>query len=206
MCSDAVGVVIADMASGCVLSTMVVGVPGMVAWPSGLAPSPISKGGRDQPCARKSTDVHRPRHLAAAVRPQQEEIHDVAGSLRAQIETAVRRARPHWAEQDLPGQEVGAFADFLTWGLQAVPLPRNRAVAVYDSRTGGCEVYRPWGCNAATTRVTALWFSGAHYRWVSWREPGPTLAQLLSAHGQPGAGLTRVITVTITAAGPAPVR
>ena len=144
--------------------------------------------------------------LAAAVRPHQEEIHDVAGSLRAQIETAVRRARPHWAEQDLLGQEVGAFADFLTWGLQAAPLLRDRAVAVYDSRTGGCEVYRPWGRDAATTRVTALWFSGAHYRWVRWREPGPTLSQLLSAHGQPGPGPTRVITVTITAAGLAPER
>ena len=118
----------------------------------------------------------------------------------------MRRARPHWAEQDLLGQEVGAFADFLTWGLQAAPLLRDRAVAVYDSRTGGCEVYQPRGRDAATTRVTALWFSGAHYRWVRWREPGPTLAQLLSAHGQTGAGRTRVITVTITAEGPAPAR
>ena len=83
--------------------------------------------------------------LAAAVRPRQAEVHEVAGSLRAQIEAAVRRDRPHWAEQDLLGQEVGAFADFLTWGLQAAPLLRDRAVAVYDSRTGAAKYTSPGG-------------------------------------------------------------
>ena len=139
--------------------------------------------------------------LAAAVREHQTEIHDIAGSLRHHIETAVRRARPNWAERDLLGLEVGAFADFLTWGLQAAPQLRDKAVAVYDARTGGCEIFRPPGRNPHTTPVAALWFSGAHYRWVRWRPPGPSLAQLLTAHAQPATGQTRVITVTITAVG-----
>ena len=141
--------------------------------------------------------------LAAAVRPQRAEIHDTAGTLRLQIEAAVRRARPQWEERDLLGQEVGAFADLLTWGLSAAPTLRERAVAVYDARTGGCEVFRPPGRNPDTTPVAALWFSGAHYRWVRWREPGPTLAQLLTAHAQPGPGQPRVLTVTIQSAGQA---
>jgi len=139
--------------------------------------------------------------LAAAVRPSHAAIHSVAGDLRERIENAVRTARPEWTDRDLLGQEVGAFADFLTWGLLATPLLRGRAVAVYDARTGGCEVYRPPTQDPRHTPVAALWFSGAHYRWVCWRAPGPTLAHLLSAHAQPPSGHPRVITVIISAAG-----
>jgi hypothetical protein len=139
--------------------------------------------------------------LAAAVGPSRAELHDLAGSLRAQIEGAVRQARPRWAERDHLGQEVGAFADFLTWGLQAAPLLRDRAVAVYDARTASCEIFRPPLRDPRHTPVAALWFSGAHYRWVRWREPGPTLAQLLEAHAHPPLGTPRVITVTNIASG-----
>ena len=37
------------------------------------------------------------------------------------IEAAVRGSRPNWAQEDFLGEEVGAFADFLIWGLQAAP-------------------------------------------------------------------------------------
>ena len=60
-------------------------------------------------------------------------------------------------------------------------------------------MFRPLHRNPADTPVIALWFSGAHYRWVRWRAPGPTLAQLLMAHAQPGPGQARILTVIIQA-------
>ena len=81
--------------------------------------------------------------LAAGVTAPQEQHHHVAAELRAQIENAVRAASPDWAAQDFIGQEVGAFAEFLIWGLQAAPRLRARAVAVYHEQDGACEIFRP---------------------------------------------------------------
>ena len=99
--------------------------------------------------------------------------HKIANDLRRTIEGAVRRKKPHWADRDFLGQEVGAFADFLLWGMQDTPLLRDRAVAVYDARTGTCEVFRSPLAAASPAPVLALWFSGAHYRWVRWAAPEP---------------------------------
>ena len=128
-------------------------------------------------------------------------MHPRATSLRAHVEAAVRRARPAWAEQDFLGQEVGAFADFLTWGIQASPALRGRAVAVYDARTGTCEIFRPPIGLRPDQQVLALWFTGAHYRWLRWHPPGPTFQQLMAHHRHPPSGAPRVITVVTNAEG-----
>ena len=60
------------------------------------------------------------------------------------------------------------------------PALQDRAVAVFDSRTGTCEIFTPNSPTAPRAPVLAIWFSGAHYRWVRWAPPGPTLPELLT--------------------------
>lgn len=137
--------------------------------------------------------------LAAALAGAPEELHDLAHELRITIEAAVRAARLNWAARDLLGEEIGAFADFLIWGLQATPRLKGRAVAVYDARTGTCEIFRNTARQDLNAAAIALWFSGAHYRWVRWRDPAPTLPQLLNSHAAGHPGRPRVPTLTIEA-------
>ena len=127
--------------------------------------------------------------LAAAARPpgplpSGPELAADARAMRRRIEAAVRTARPDWEEADFLGQEVGAFADFLIWGIPAVPTLRGRAVAVYHATEGTCEVFRPPDPAVAQRPVLALWFHGAHYQWVRWDpgRPPPRLARLLAHH------------------------
>jgi hypothetical protein len=120
--------------------------------------------------------------LAAAVAPSPTAIQSLADALRVDIEGAVLCARPNWAASDLLGNEVAAFADFLVWGLSSTPHLRNRAVAVYDARAGTCEIIRPSALAQLREPVVGLWFGGAHYRWVRWRAPGPSLEELLAQH------------------------
>ena len=120
----------------------------------------------------------------------------IANDLRRTIEGAVRRKKHHWADRDFLGQEVGAFADFLLWGMQDTPLLRDRAVAVYDARTDTCEIFRSRQAAASPAPVLALWFIGAHYRWVRWAAPEPSLPDLLAARGPSGAARPRVLTAT----------
>ena len=133
--------------------------------------------------------------LAAAAGATPGSFHTVANDLRSTIEGAVRRNKPNWADRDFLGQEVGAFADFLLWGMQDTPLLRDRAVAVYDARAGTCEIFRSLAAAASPAPVLALWFSGSHYRWVRWSPPAPSLPALLAAHGPPGAAQPRVLTI-----------
>ena len=112
--------------------------------------------------------------LAAAAGATPGSFHTVANDLRSTIEGAVRRKKPNWADRDFLGQEVGAFADFLLWGMQDTPLLRDRAVAVYDARAGTCEIFRSLAAAASPAPVLALWFSGSHYRWVRWSPPAPS--------------------------------
>ena len=133
--------------------------------------------------------------LAAATSTNPATIHAMAGAMRAGIEDAVRADRPDWAEADFLGQEGGAFADFLIWGEPAVGATRGRAIAVYDQRTGTCEIFRLPSRAAANRAVIGLWFSGAHYRWVRWRDPGPTLSELLTLHSGNRQGTPQVPTL-----------
>ena len=119
--------------------------------------------------------------LAAATSSTPEHIHQLAQTMRNSIEGAVRRARPNWATTDFLGEEVGAFSDFLIWGIPHTSALQERAVAVFDSRTGTCEIFCPNTPAGPRSPVLALWFSGAHYRWVQWAPPGPSLPELLTA-------------------------
>ena len=139
--------------------------------------------------------------LAAAVRSPGEPLQDIANDIRVRIENAVRTARPSWQEADFLGQEVGVFADFLIWGLQHAPRLRGRAVAVYDGRTGTCEVFRPPQLASRRDPILAVWYSGAHYRWVQWGSAPPTLHTLLGLHRAGPAGSPRVPTLVTNTTG-----
>ena len=139
--------------------------------------------------------------LAAAVRTPGEPLQDIANDIRVRIENAVRTARPSWQEADFLGQEVGVFADFLIWGLQHAPKLRGRAMAVYDGRTGTCEVFRPPQLASRRDPILAVWYSGAHYRWVQWGSTPPTLHTLLSLHRAGPAGSPRVPTLVTNTTG-----
>ena len=126
--------------------------------------------------------------------------------LREQIEGAVRAARPQWAEADVIGQEIGAFADFLIWGLQATPRLRGRAVAVYNQQDGTCEIFRsPHHANRRSP-IIALWYAGpgpgrlGHYNWL--RLPShATFGQVLTIHRRSGGRGHRVPTLVTDAVG-----
>ena len=145
--------------------------------------------------------------LAAAVVAPGEHHHLLARELRAQIEDAVRAARPDWTAQDFLGQEVGAFADFLIWGLQAAPRLRNRAVAVYQADTGTCEVFRSLHHADRSAPIVALWFTApsgshlGHYQWLALGDAGPTIRQLLVQHHRRDGTGPRVPTLVTDANG-----
>ena len=122
--------------------------------------------------------------LAAATCPPGEDHHVAHLDIRRRIEAAVREARPDWEVADLLGQEVGAFADFLIWGLQACPRLQGHAVALYNSVQGTCEVFRPPGLAVARRSVRAICYIPGHYLWVRWgRNRGaPSLTALLARH------------------------
>ncbi len=136
--------------------------------------------------------------LAAAATQGSADTPETAARTRITIEEAVRNARPDWTNRDFLGEEVGAFADFLVYGLQATPTLRGRAVAIYDGRVATCEIIRPLPLDLRRP-VIALWFSGAHYRWLRWQVPGPTLPDLLDLHAVPLAGRPRVHTLVTQA-------
>ena len=141
--------------------------------------------------------------LAAAASGPGVPILETARSLRRHIEAAVRAARPGWAALDFLGQEVGAFADFLIWGLPASPLLRGRAVAVYNGPEGSCEIFRSLGPVARQRPVLALWFQDAHYEWLRWggARGGPRLSELLARHRVGPANTPAVPTLVTLAAG-----
>ena len=131
----------------------------------------------------------------------------MAAELRTQIESAVRAARPNWAAHDFIGQEIGAFADFLIWGLHAAPRLRARAVAVYNEREGACEIFRSPHHAGRRATVLALWFSSpgegrlGHYYWLRFRSHHVTLGELLSAHWRAGGRGNRITTIVTDAVG-----
>ena len=122
--------------------------------------------------------------LAAATCPPGEDHHSAHLDIRHRIEAAVREARPGWQVADLLGHEVGAFADFLIWGLQACPRLQGHAVALYNSVEGTCEVFRPPGLAVARRSVRAICYTPGHYLWVRWGRTGgaPSLTALLARH------------------------
>ena len=145
--------------------------------------------------------------LAASATAPREHHAAVAAEIREQIEGAVRAARPQWEAEDVIGQEIGAFADFLIWGLQAAPRLRGRAVAIYHEQHGTCEVFRSPHHASRRSHVVALWYTGpgpgrmGHYTWVRLQPPNATLGQLLTAHRGTGGRGHRVPTLVTDADG-----
>ena len=78
---------------------------------------------------------------------------------------------------------------------------RGRAIAVYDSQVGTCEIFRSLTRATGDAQVIALWFTGAHYQWVSWADPAPLLADLLSLHAEELNGAPLVPTLVTNTAG-----
>ena len=145
--------------------------------------------------------------LSAATCPAPGQHHAAATELRAQVEAAGRAARPNWAAEDFLGQEVGAFADFLIWGIQASPRLRTRAVAVYHEQDGTCEIFRSPHHADRQSPVLALWFTApaagrlGHYYWLRFRNFHPGLRELLALHRRGVGGGGRVPTITTDAVG-----
>ena len=136
----------------------------------------------------------------ATARPD-ESHHHLAGELRTNIESAVRAAQPDFASEDFLGQEVGAFADFLIWGLTAHPRLRRRTVAIYDSTEGSCQIYRSPHHIDRTLPVLALWYTPDHYQWLRFAPPGLRLIPLRALHRQGPANFPRVPDLVMDAAG-----
>ena len=119
----------------------------------------------------------------------------------------MRAARPHWATEDVIGQEIGAFADFLIWGLQAAPRLRGRAVAVYHEHDRTCEIFRSPHHASRRSHIVALWYSGpglgqlGHYTWLRFHTPDVTLGQVLTTHRRSGGREHRVPTLVTDAVG-----
>ena len=119
----------------------------------------------------------------------------------------MRAARPNWAAQEFLGAEVGAFADFLIWGLQAAPRLRARAVAVYHGQDGTCEIFRSQHHTGRHSPLIALWFSGAgaghlgHYHWLRFSSPSVTSGEPLTAHRRGRGQGTPITTIVPNAVG-----
>ena len=145
--------------------------------------------------------------LAASIAAPQEHHAAVAEEIRAHIEGAVRAARPQWAEEDFIGQEIGAFADFLIWGLQATPRLRGRAVAVYHEQQGTCEIFRSPHHANRRSQIVAIWYTSqgagrlGHYTWLRLHPANITLGQVLAIHREAGGRGQRVQTLVTDAEG-----
>ena len=145
--------------------------------------------------------------LAASITAPHEHHTAVAAEIRTHIEGAVRAARPQWAEEDFIGQEIGAFADFLIWGLQATPRLRGRAVAVYHEQQGTCEIFRSPHHANRKSQIVAIWYTSpgagrlGHYTWLRFHPANITLGQVLAIHREAGGRGQRVPTLVTDAVG-----
>ena len=145
--------------------------------------------------------------LAASVTAPHENHAAVAAELREQIEGAVRTARPQWKAADVIGQEIGALADFLIWGLQATPRLRGRAVAVYHEQDGTCEIFRSPHHTSRRSHIVAIWYTSpgpgrlGHYTWLRYHPSETTLGQVLTAHRGTSGQRRRVPTLVTNAVG-----
>jgi hypothetical protein len=71
---------------------------------------------------------------------QLDAVRETALSLKRQIEAAVLKVHPEWAECRV-GENVQAFSDFLFFVLGSHALLSELAVVVFDDCSGGAEVY-----------------------------------------------------------------
>ena len=110
---------------------------------------------------------------------------ETALHLKRVIEAAVLQANPHWAG-DSVGEHIQAFSDFLFYVIDSHALLSELAVVVFDSVSGGVEVYKghhfPDAAHPDGQRsnlVTIKYVPGHYQSLVPLGAEGPTLDELL---------------------------
>ena len=115
-----------------------------------------------------------------------EALEETALHLKRVVEAAVLHAHPEWAGS-VVGDDVQAFSDFLFFVLTTHAMLSELAFAVFDSVSGGVEVFRgkhyPMAGAAAVQAANLLtvFYVPGHYQALLSRRPdcGVTLPQLL---------------------------
>jgi len=123
--------------------------------------------------------------------PHRNVVQETALHFKRVIETAVLRAHPEWAETQV-GEDLQAFSDFLFYILSGSnAMLSELTVAVFDSTSGGVEVYRgahyPEAEEHQRANLLCIRYLPGHYQALLPRPEahgvggkGPTLAELLS--------------------------
>lgn len=114
-------------------------------------------------------------------------VSETALQLKRVIEAAVLRAHPEWAGSQV-GDDVQAFSDFLFFAMPGNALLSELAVAVFDSFSGGVEIYvgNEFPHDERSQRSNLLpikYIPGppGHYLALVPTGQGPTLAELKRA-------------------------
>ena len=113
--------------------------------------------------------------------------------LKRVVEAAVLRAHPEWAGKSV-GDDIQAFSDFLFFVITSNALLSELAVAVFDSVSGGVEIYKgtyyPSDANVEQQRANllAILYVPGHYQALIGGDEGPTLSSLLATLDRHGVG------------------
>merc|ERR1712014_43385 len=110
--------------------------------------------------------------------------------LKRVIEAAVLAAHPDWGGERV-GEDVQAFSDFLFFVLDSHALMSELAVAIFDSVSGGVEIYRgaqypskPEMDTEARANLLVLKYVPGHYQalvpssFTGTTVAGPTLMEM----------------------------
>ena len=113
--------------------------------------------------------------------------------LKRRIESEVGQANLEWAGNQDRAAELGAYADFLVYGMRAVPQLRTRCVAIFTATTGTMEYFSIPTQLDNTAPVITIWHVPGHYQWLRWMiGPGPTLPDLQASLDAPPGGHTPI--------------
>jgi len=123
------------------------------------------------------------------VEPQRSVLEETGLHLKRVIEAAVLRSRPEWAGKSV-GEDIQAFSDFLFFVIGSNSLLSEIAIAVFDSVSGGVEVYKGAHHDAAgiaseeqrrANLLSVLYVPGHYQALVPCADRnGPTLDELLA--------------------------
>lgn len=113
---------------------------------------------------------------------EQVAVKDTALHLKRVIEAEVLRAHPEWAAGRV-GEDVQAFSDFLAYVLGEHALLSELCVAVFDSISGGVEVWKGAHYEEADARQSLLTiqYEPGHYVALVPQSRRPSLADLQKA-------------------------
>lgn len=117
---------------------------------------------------------------------QQKELQSTALHFKRVVEAAVLASHPDWGGNRV-GEDVQAFSDFLFFVLNSNALVAELAVAIFDSVSGGVEIYRgaqyPEKEERQRANLLVLKYVPGHYQALVpparlGASAGPTLAEL----------------------------